>query len=160
MPKPFRYKGKTQWRTTARQITLTTRQPTTAKLACPREDHRFLEIMDRSIHKNKFGNWEMPLPFRASEVYMPNNRSQAVNRLNNLLRSFKRRPKLEKDYFDFMAITLERGHAVPVPNDELKPDKGVSEEKEGNAKRSGTNLVPATLWSLPPQETGTSPCCI
>ena len=94
--------------------------------------------MDRSIHKNKFGNWEMPLPFRASEVYMPNNRSQAVNRLNNLLCSFKRRRKLEKDYFDFMARTPER-----VPNDELKPDKGVSEEKEGNAKRSGQ------IWYLP-----------
>lgn len=32
--------------------------------------------------KNRTGHWEMPLPFRQMEVRMPNNRNQAVNRLN------------------------------------------------------------------------------
>jgi hypothetical protein len=35
--------------------------------------------------------------------------------MNGLLRSFKRNPAMEQDYFDFMAKLLERGHAVPVP---------------------------------------------
>lgn len=26
------------------------------------EDCRFMEIMEKGIHKNKLGNWEMPLP--------------------------------------------------------------------------------------------------
>lgn len=27
-------------------------------------DHRFMEIMEKGIHKNKLGNWQIPLPFR------------------------------------------------------------------------------------------------
>ena len=53
------------------------------------EDRRFMEIMEKGIHKNKFGNWEMPLPFRSQNVSMPNNRGYAVKRLNELLRTFK-----------------------------------------------------------------------
>lgn len=29
------------------------------------EDRRFMEIMEKGIHKNKFANWEMPSPFRS-----------------------------------------------------------------------------------------------
>ena len=38
------------------------------------EDRTFLEILDRGIHKNARGNWEMPLPFRNDRQTMPNNR--------------------------------------------------------------------------------------
>ena len=41
------------------------------------EDRKFLKIMEERITKNKLGNWEMPLPFRRSEVCMPNNKCQA-----------------------------------------------------------------------------------
>ena len=53
------------------------------------EDRRFMEIMEKGIYKNKFGNWEMALPFRSQNVSMPNNRGYAVKRLNELLRTFK-----------------------------------------------------------------------
>lgn len=46
---------------------------------------------------------------------MPNNREQAMNRLHGLLRSFKRKPQMEKDYLEFLGKVIERGHAVPVP---------------------------------------------
>ena len=49
---------------------------------------------------------------------MPNNRPLAVNRLNGLLRTLNRKPKM-KDYFQFMGKVFERDHAVPVPQDEL-----------------------------------------
>ena len=39
------------------------------------EDRRFTKIMDKGIHKNQLGNWEMPLPFCSTNVFMPNNRS-------------------------------------------------------------------------------------
>ena len=38
------------------------------------EDRRFMEIMEKGIHKIKLGNWEMSLPFRSQNVSMPNNR--------------------------------------------------------------------------------------
>ena len=39
------------------------------------EDRRFTKIIDKGIHKNQLGNWEMPLPFCSTNVFMPNNRS-------------------------------------------------------------------------------------
>lgn len=60
------------------------------------EDRRFMDIMECGIHKNDSGNWEMALPFRSHDISMPNNRSQAVSRLNGSLRSFKREPQMEK----------------------------------------------------------------
>ena len=83
------------------------------------EDRLVLDIMQRMIHKNEDGSWEIPLPFRSNGITMPNNRSQAANLLNSLLRSFKRNPQLVKDYFTFMGKVLHRGHAAQVPPDEL-----------------------------------------
>ena len=82
------------------------------------EDRRFIEIMETGIHKNKFGNWEMPLPLRKTNVTFPNNPVQAASRMNNLLLSFKRKPQMEKDYFQFMQKLLKRGHAITVPLNE------------------------------------------
>ena len=79
----------------------------------------FIDIMENGIHKNSQGNWEMPLPFRAHNVSMPNNRSYAVKRLNALLKTLKRKPQMESDYVDFMAKVLDKGHAVPVPPEEI-----------------------------------------
>ena len=69
------------------------------------EDGRFMEIMEKRIHKNKLGNWEMPLPFLSQNVSMPNNRGYAVKHLTGLLRTFKRKPQMEKD--------LLRGRLLP-----------------------------------------------
>ncbi len=98
------------------------------------EDRRFIKIMEEGIRKNSSGNWEMPLPFRSRNVMMPNNREQAANRLQSLLRSFKRRPQMEKDYFEFLGKVIARGHA------ELVPD--VVAEKDGDVSTSN-------LWYLP-----------
>ena len=45
------------------------------------EHSKFLEIMERGIHKNSRGNWEMPLSFRNERQTVPNNRVQAMQRL-------------------------------------------------------------------------------
>ncbi|XP_048586639.1 uncharacterized protein LOC125568412 [Nematostella vectensis] len=66
------------------------------------DDQRFLEIMEKGIHKNSSGNWEMPLPFRDSNPEMPNNPAQAMSRLQNLTRSFARKPQQKTDYVEFM----------------------------------------------------------
>ena len=79
------------------------------------EDRRFTQTMESKTHKNETGHWEMPLPLRASVIHLPDNRDQASSRLKGLLHSFKRNPKVEQDYFDFMGKLFKSGHAVPIP---------------------------------------------
>ena len=88
------------------------------------EDRTFLEIMDKGIHKNTSGNWEMPLPFRDEHQSMPNNRAQAMRRLQGLLKMFIRKPEMKTDYLEFMGKIIEKGHASPVPRDEEPPSAG------------------------------------
>ena len=64
-----------------------TRGDNEPRLSC--EDRKFLEIMDRGIHKNSRGNWEMP-------------RVQAMQRLQGLLKTFARKPEMKADYLEFM----------------------------------------------------------
>ena len=74
------------------------RDPTDNVFITSREDNyvllssKFLDIMETGVHKNDQGNWGMPLPFRRKDPHLPNNRSQAVNRLNGLIRTLKRKP--------------------------------------------------------------------
>ncbi|XP_078364137.1 uncharacterized protein LOC144648470 [Oculina patagonica] len=96
----------------------TTQEDNDVSLSC--EDRRFLEIMEANIHKNDDGNWEMPLPFHHKDVKMPNNRSQAVNRLNGLICTLRRKPQMEKDYFEFMQKILDKGHTSPIPLEDIK----------------------------------------
>ena len=52
--------------------------------------------MNKSIQKNDLEYWEMPLLFRNKSPVVSNNRKQAVNRMEKLLRSFKQKPELKK----------------------------------------------------------------
>ncbi len=58
--------------------------------------------------------------------------------MNGLLRSFKRNPAMEQDYFDFMAKLLERSHAVPVPSS-LRSQ--TLEDTVPNRRKFGTFLI-------------------
>ena len=44
-----------------------------------------------------------------------------MKRLNGLLRTFKRKQQMEEDYVEFMSKMLDKGHAVPVPDEEISP---------------------------------------
>ena len=88
------------------------------------EDRTFLDIMEKGIHKNASGNWEMPLPFRDERQAMPNNRAQAMQRLQGLLKMFTRKPEMKTDYLEFMGKMIEKGHASPIPHDEAPPPTG------------------------------------
>ena len=104
-------------------VFITSREDNDVSLSC--EDRKFLDIMETGVHKNEQGNWEMPLPFRRKDLHLPNNRSQAVNRLNGLIRTLKRKPQMAKDYVEFMGKIIEKAHASPVPIEEItKPQSG------------------------------------
>ena len=66
----------------------------------------------------------MPLPFRDEHQSMPNNRAQAMRRLQGLLKMFIRKPEMKTDYLEFMGKIIEKGHASPVPRDEVPPSAG------------------------------------
>ena len=94
-------------------------------MSLPCEDRNFLDITETGVHKNEQGNWEMPLPFRRKDRHLPNKWSQAVNRLNRLIRTLKRKPQMAKDYVEFMGKIIEKGHTSPVPIEEItKPQSG------------------------------------
>ena len=88
------------------------------------EDRKFLKIMEEGIIKNKLGNWEMPLPFRRSEVYIPSNKSQAIQRLNSLLKTLGRKPQMKRDYVEFMEKIISKGHASEIPATEIEAPSG------------------------------------
>jgi len=91
-----------------------------------REDRLFLEIIEAGIHKNESGNWEMPLPFRDKFQTMPKNRVQAMQRLQGLLKTFARKPKMRADCLEFMGKIIEKGHASQIPLVEAPPPPGRS----------------------------------
>ena len=77
----------------------------------------------------------MPLPFREGNVMLPNNRSQAAHRLSGLIKTLKRKPKMEKDYLEFMEAMISKGHATKVPMDELGKSVGVYHPKKSSKIR-------------------------
>ena len=89
------------------------------------DDRSFLNVMNKGINKNADSNWELPLPFRREEPCMPNNKTQAVKRLNGLIRTLEKKPQMERDYVDFMKKVFDKGHASPVLPAETKskPDQ-------------------------------------
>ena len=67
----------------------------------------------------------MPLPIRRKDPHLPNNRRQAVNRLNGHIRTLRRKPQMAKDYVEFMGKIIEKGHPSLVPIEEItKPQSG------------------------------------
>lgn len=97
-------------------VFITSREDNDVSLSC--EDHKFLEIMETGVHKNEQGNWKMHLPFPRKDPHLPNNRSQAVNRFNGLIRTLKRKPQKAKDYMELAGKIIEKGHTSPAPIEE------------------------------------------
>ena len=73
-----------------------------------KNDKRFLEILDAGTKKN--GNhYEVPLPFKQKGIKIPNNRSQALKRMHQLKRRFKKDSSFFKDYQCFMDDLVTNG---------------------------------------------------
>lgn len=56
------------------------------------EDKQFIQVMEKSIHKNADGDWVAPLPFREDCPPLPNNRLQTLNRAKKLQASLSKNP--------------------------------------------------------------------
>lgn len=53
-------------------------------VALSRDDQKFLKIAEDGIRHCENSQYEMPLPFKHENIQLPNNRSQAKQRLNSL----------------------------------------------------------------------------
>ena len=90
-----------------------------------REDERFMEIADQNI-RFQDGHYVLPLPFRAENPMMPNNKSQVLKRTLYQKRKMLKDSKFREDYTGFMTKILDRGYAEKVPDERLKTEEGKS----------------------------------
>lgn len=79
------------------------------------EDERFLDIMDKEVVRDSSNTWTAPLPFRTPRCRLPNNRGQALKRLNTLRRTLDKKPDMKKHFIDFMQKMLDNQHAKLAP---------------------------------------------
>ena len=89
--------------------------------ALSQDDRKFLEKMnDESRFVN--GHYELPLPFRHQDVHMPNNRLQAMQRIQGIRRRFTRDQVYRENYITFMKELIDKGYARRVPIGSLNKD--------------------------------------
>ena len=77
---------------------------TSTKLRCGEvscKDKKFMEIVERGTSK-KDNHYVFPLPFCDSNLMLPNNKKQAIERLMRLKRRFMKDNKFFQDYLKFM----------------------------------------------------------
>ncbi|KAK3704924.1 hypothetical protein QZH41_016749 [Actinostola sp. cb2023] len=107
-----------------------------------KEDRKFLEIAEKSIHQCDDGHYELPLPLKDSDVRFPNNRQLALHRLNYLKNKFNRKSSYQDDYVKFMTKVIDSGFAEkvePVKSETMRvwyiPHHGVYHPKKPNKIR-------------------------
>ena len=79
---------------------------------------------EEGIHHRDDIHYEIPVPFRESNVRLTNNRSQAVQRLHSLKKGFKGDTQYRAEYVKFMPEIIEKGYTRKVSAEELPPKEG------------------------------------
>lgn len=79
------------------------------------DDEAFLKIMEKEVHQDENGNWIAPLPFKSPRFSLPNNRGQALSRLNSLRRNLANNPQMKKQFSEFMDKLFKNNHAEIAP---------------------------------------------
>ena len=93
-------------------------------LSYSQEDRRFITKVSDGI-KHTGGHYEIPLPFRQTEVQLPNNRQQAFRRALWQQKRMLQNQQYRSDYVAFITDMTDKGYAEKVPHQLLKsiPDK-------------------------------------
>ncbi|XDV29292.1 hypothetical protein PO909_032429 [Leuciscus waleckii] len=86
------------------------------------EDRRFLEIANEAVLQD--GHYYLKLPFRKTDVSMPNNRQVAEQRLQTLKRKRKKDEQYKQEYVAFINDIFENHYAEEVPEEELTQAPG------------------------------------
>ena len=92
------------------------------KRALSVEDERFLSIMKEEA-KIVRGHHQLPLPFRDPNLFLPNNRFQALNRLSSVKHKFLKDPEYKEKYVEKIETFLSKGYAKKADTSVSKPGK-------------------------------------
>ncbi|KAL3999159.1 4-aminobutyrate aminotransferase / (S)-3-amino-2-methylpropionate transaminase [Sarotherodon galilaeus] len=87
------------------------------------EDKQFMNIMSESAVL-KDGHYYLKLPFRKTEVRMPNNKQVAQQRAQYLLKRFQKDQLFFEEYKEFMHNASMEGHSEIIPQEQLKHEEG------------------------------------
>ena len=89
-----------------------------SKHGLSKEDRKFIQIAEKGIQHRDDGHYELPLPLKNETIELPNNKTVALRRLNQLKRRFMGRngQKYYTDYLEFMKKLIKNGYAERVPN--------------------------------------------
>ena len=88
-----------------------------------KEDHQFMDMVMEST-KLVDGHYAICLSVKNRAVNLPNNRTMAEQRTQNLKRKFIRNECFHKEYTDFMDDILQKGYAVQLSGEESKYKEG------------------------------------
>ena len=88
-------------------------------LSYSQEDRRFITKVSDGI-KHTGGHYEIPLPFRQTEVQLPNNRQQAFRRALWQQKRILQNQQYRSDYVAFITDMTDKGYAEKVPQKLLK----------------------------------------
>lgn len=88
-----------------------------------REDHQFMDMVTESA-KLVEGHYVICLPVKNRMDNMPNNRTMAEQRAQNLKRRLIRDTSFHKEYTDFMNDILQKGYAVQLSEEEMECKDG------------------------------------
>ena len=115
-------------------------EPASEKEGMSAEDRKFIQIMDDNVSK-KNCQYELPLPFRNADVHLPNNRVQALRRLQSLKRKLLADEKYCTAYNKFMKNLVTCAYARKAENSNDVPGKiwyaphfGVLNPKKGKLR--------------------------
>ena len=84
------------------------------------EDKCFCNPLTANNHKNKKGNWEMPLPFKTANVTLPSNHDQCLKNCSESSGNSLKNSKTLKHYTEFLQKIFDKNRTSPVPPEELK----------------------------------------
>ena len=87
-------------------------------------DLQFLATLRNGIHQLEDGHYEMPLPFKEKNPKLPDNKSLALHRLNQLKRRMNSDENYANDYIAFMRDVIDKGYAKRVPESEIRAQNG------------------------------------
>jgi len=90
--------------------------------AMSEEDRRTYALMKQSIEYIN-GHYQLPLPWPCDYQILPDNIDMARKRLTGLKRRFQRNPEVHQKYTDQMRLSIEKGNAEEVPEDEIDADR-------------------------------------
>ena len=86
------------------------------------EDRRFLKIMEENITETN-GHYQLPLPVRNPDLKLPNNRIQALHRLESVKRKLLADADLRTKYVEIMNKMITLGYARKADTSKDEPGR-------------------------------------